>query len=125
LRLRTGASEEQEVPALFEGGLELACDLVAGLGLHRELAIGAVDRAESTEEEAEELVDFGDCGDGAFAPATGVALFDADGGRQAGDAIDSGSRHLFDELTRIAVHGIEEPTLAFGEEKVEGEGAFS
>ena len=57
--------------------------------------------AEAGVEEAEVLCDLSDGGDGGFAGATGDALLDGDGGRDAGQTVDVGARELFDELARV------------------------
>ncbi len=117
--------EKQQIAAGPDFGLESAAELIAGLGFDGDLAFGAELDAGSGEEEAEEMLDFGDGGDGAFAAAAGVALFDADRGGDAGDAVDVGSGELVDELTRVGAHGVEEAALAFGEEEIERERAFA
>ena len=65
----------------------------AGLGmvLHAELGV----------EQAQVLRDLGDRGDGGLAGASGDALLDGDGWRDAAEAIDVGPRQLFDELPRV------------------------
>ena len=70
------------------------------------------------------MIDFGDGSDGAFAPAAAVALFDADGRRNAGDEVHVRTGQLLDELPRVNVHRIEETALAFGEQKIERKRAF-
>ena len=81
--------------------------------------------AEFGVEQADEVIDFGDGGDGGFAAAAGDALLDGDGGGQAGDVVDFGFFHLLGELPGVGGHGVEEAALAFGEEDVEGEGGFA
>ena len=117
--------EEEQVSAAFELRLQTLAELIARLGLDRDLAIGAKLRSEPGEEQAQEVVDFGDGGDGALAPAPGRALLDADRRGQAGDQIHVRAGELFHKLPRVGIHGIEEATLALGEEQIEREGALA
>jgi hypothetical protein len=117
--------EEREGAAVPDGVEEALSELIAGLGFHGNLAIGTKRSAEPAEQESEEVVDLGDGGDGTFASAAGIALFDADGWGDAGDEIDVRVRHLFHELAGIGVDGVEESALSFGEEEIESQCAFS
>ncbi len=58
-------------------------------------------------------------------PPLGDALFDGDGGRQAGELVDLGFFQLLGELAGVGGHRVEEAALAFGEEDVEGEGGLA
>ena len=53
------------------------------------------------EEQAKEMVNLRDRGNGGFSSTTGNALFDGDGRRQSGYVIDVGSFQLFDKLAGI------------------------
>jgi hypothetical protein len=117
-------SEEREGAAFPDGVEEALSELIASLGFNGDVAIGAKKSTKTAEQESEEVVDLSDGGDGAFASSAGIALFDADGWREAGDEIDVGVRHLLHELTGVRVHGVEESALAFSEEEIEGQGAF-
>ena len=116
--------KQQQIAALFHLRRESQAELVAGLGLDGNLAVRAILRAEARKEQADEVVNLRDGGDGAFAAAAAVALLDADGGRDAGDQIHVRPGHLIDELPGIDIHGVEEPALALGEQQVEGERTF-
>ena len=54
------------------------------------VAVRAVEGAEFRVEEADEVPEFGDGGDGGFAAALGDALFDGDGGGQAVELVQFG-----------------------------------
>ena len=85
-----------------------------------DLAVGTVDGAELRVEEADEVPEFGDGGDGGFAAALGDALFDGDGGWEALELVDFGFLQLLGELAGVGGHGVEETALSFGEKDVEG-----
>ena len=80
-----------------EEGAELA-GRERGDGL---VGLGVMLGTEPRVEEPEVLGDFGDRRDGGFAGAAGDTLFDRDGGRNSGEAVDGGARELFDELARV------------------------
>ena len=71
------------------------------------------------------MVDFGHCGDSAFAATPAGSLLDADRWRNTSDQIHIGTRELLDELPGIDVHRIEETALAFSEKQIERERAFA
>jgi len=118
-------SQQDEVAALLEFHLEAPAQFVTRLGFDRCLAVGAIGPAQPGEEEAEEVVDLGHRGHRALAASAGLALLDADGGRDARDGVHLRPGHLLDELPGVGAHRIEKPALAFGEEQIEGEGAFA
>ena len=66
----------------------------------------------------------GDGRDGRLTRTARDALFDCDGRWNAREAIHRGPRELFHELPRVRRHRIEEPPLAFREERVKGQRAF-
>jgi hypothetical protein len=67
------------------------------------LAVRAVLGAEFDVEQAQEGVDFGQGGDGAFVAATTGSLFDGDGGGDAGETVDFGAAGGLDELAGVGV----------------------
>ena len=91
---------------------------------YRQLAVGAMDGAELRVEEADEVPEFGDGGDGGFAATLGNALFDGDGGGQALELVDFGFLQLLRELAGVGGHGVEETALSLGEKDIEGECGF-
>src|SRR5262249_36169653 len=117
--------EQEEVAAALDLGPQARAELIASLGLDRQLAVRTVWCTEPGKKEANEMINLGHGGDRAFAATARVALFDADGWRQARDQVHIGPSHLLDELARVRAHGIEEPALAFGKNNVEREGAFA
>ena len=89
------------------------------------VGLGVMLSAQPRVEEAEVLGDFGDRRDSGFAGAAGDALFDRDGGRNSGEAVDGGAGELFDELARVGRHRFHEAALALGKDDVESQGRFS
>ncbi len=112
-----GAFFEVEVDGVFDRG--------DGLFFDGDVAIRAVEGAEFRVEQADEIPELGDGGDGGFRAALGDALFDGDGGRQALELVDLGFFQLLGELAGVGGHRVEETALAFGEEDVEGEGGLA
>ena len=112
-----GAFFEMAADGVFDGG--------EGLLFDGDVAIRAVEGAEFRVEQADEVPELGDGGDGGFAAALGDALFDGDGGRQALELVDLGFFQLLGELAGVGGHRVEEAALAFGEEDVEGEGGLA
>ena len=74
---------EQGDGAFFEMAADGVLDGGEGLFFDRDLAVRAVEGAEFRVEQADEVPELGDGGDGGFAAALGDALFDGDGGREA------------------------------------------
>ena len=102
---------------VFDGGERLFFD--------GDFAAGAVNGAELGVEQADEVPELGDGGNGGLAAALGDALLDGDGGREALELVDLGLFELLGELPSVGGHGVEEAALALGEEDVEGEGGFA
>ena len=104
---------------------EEALELRGRKRLNGFVGVGVMLDAEPGVEEAEILGDLSDGGDGALAGASGDALLNGDGGRDAGEAINGGTRHLLHKLARVRAHGVHETALALGEDDIEGEGALA
>src|SRR5205823_3089808 len=100
-------SEEAQVTAFPQFTAQPPREFVAGLGFDGDLAIRAKLRSQPGEEQADEMIDFGDGCDGTLSPATAGALLDADGGRNAGDEVHVGAGELLDELPGIDTHRVE------------------
>ena len=111
--------------AFFQLGADGVLNGGEGLLFHGNLALRAIDRAELRVEEADEIPQLGDGGDGRFSAALRDALLDGHGGRQALEAVDFGFLQLLRELAGVGGHGVEETALAFGEKDVEREGGFT
>ena len=116
--------EKAELPA-FAKCFDFAGDGVGRLFFDRAVAVGAVLRAEFGKQEPQEMIDFGDGGDGAFSPAASDALLDGNARRKSGDEVNVWLLELLHKLSRVRRHDIQEPPLAFGKENVEGECAFA
>ncbi len=100
-------------------------DRLRRLRFDGDIAVRAVLSAEFDEQQAQEVMDFGQRGDGAFAPAAAGALLDRDGRRNTGDGVDLGPRRWLHELARIGVERLEIAPLTFIEQNIEGDGAFA
>src|SRR5262245_10880237 len=117
--------KHEQIAALLHLPFQSLADFVARLRSHGDLAVGTELSSESSEEQPQEMINFCNRGHCALATATGRALLDADGGRNARDEIDIRRRQLFHELARVGVHRIEETSLALGEQQVKRERAFT
>ncbi len=100
-------------------------DCVDRLRLDRDIAFGAVLRAELHEQQAQEVIDLGQRRDRALAPAAARALLDRDRRRDAEDRVDVGLGRRLHELARVGVQRFEITALAFGEHDVERERALA
>src|SRR5947207_11424908 len=118
-------SKQPQLAAFPQFALEPAREFIAGLGFDRDLAIGTKLRAQPGKQQTDEMVNLSNGRDGALAAATAGTLFDANGGRNAGDEIHVRARELLDELPCIKAHRIEKTPLAFGEDQVESQSAFA
>ena len=130
LRVETFSSlddgrEQQQIAAPPPFGLKTAAHFITSLRFNRELAVRAMLRPEFREQQAKEVKELRDGGDGALAAAATGALLDAHRRRDAGDQIHVGPRQLLDELARIEIHRIEKTALAFGEQKIKRQRAFT
>src|SRR5436189_803651 len=103
----------------------MRAQLVARLRLDRNFALRTELRSEPREEQANEMINLRDGRHRALAAAACRALLDAHRGRNAGDEIDIGPRHLLHELARVSVHGIQKAPLAFREDEVKSERALA
>src|SRR5690606_30711259 len=100
-------------------------DVLEGLRLDRDVAVGAVLDARLDVERPQEVVDLGQRGDGALAAAPAGALFDRNGGRHAEDPVDVGPRRRLHELAGVGIERFEVAALAFAEHDVEREGGLA
>src|SRR5690348_12823486 len=71
------------------------------------------------------MIDLGHRRDRRFSAATGYPLLNRYARRQTGDKIDVRLFKLFDELSRIRRHAVEETALPFRKQTVERESRFS
>ena len=118
-----GEQEQIAAPAQFR--FEPGGDLVARLRLDGRLAARAILRAQPGKEQAQEMINLGDGGDGALAAAARNALLDADRRRNAGDQVHLRPRQLLDELAGIDIHRVQEAALPLGKQQVKGQRAFA
>src|SRR5262245_46935070 len=80
--------EESQFAAAPSFPFQLAAQFIAGLGLDGQIAVGTILGPEPGEQQADEVINFGDRRDGALAAATAGSLLDADGRRDAGDQVN-------------------------------------
>ena len=88
---------------------------------HRHIAGGAVLGAQLHVDQAQEVVQLGERGHRALAPAPAGALLDGHRGRDAEDGIHLGPRRRLHELTGIGVERFQIAPLPLAEEDVEGQ----
>ena len=88
-------------------------------------ALKAVDGPDPGEEDAEEIEDLGDRGHGRARVLGGALLLDGDGRRDALDEVGVGLVHPLEELAGVGGEGFDVAALAFGVERVEGQGGFA
>jgi hypothetical protein len=118
-------SEDPQHSPLSQFIPEPGKELIPRLSFDGKITVRAVSGAETAEEQAQEVVDFRDCGDGAFATSARVALLKADGGWDSDYSIDIGPRELLDELPGVGVHRIEKAPLALRKQQIKGKRAFA
>src|SRR5690606_23647732 len=82
-------------------------DRILALRLDRDIAIRAVLRAELHVEDAQEVIDLGERGDRALAPAAARTLLDRDRGRDAEDRVDVRPGRRLHELARVGIERFE------------------
>jgi hypothetical protein len=104
---------------------EVADQFVASLRLHGHLTVGAVLRSDLGVEQADEMMHLRYCCHRALAASATRVLLDTHRGRQPGDAIHLGSRHLLHDLPGIGSHGIQEAALPFIEQDIKRERALT
>jgi len=81
--------------------------------------------ADSGEEQAQVVVDFGHGADSRSGVSAGALLIDRNGRAQAVDLIDVRLLHLAEKLARIRRQALDIATLALGVDRVEGEAALA
>ena len=91
----------------------------------RPAALEAVDGADPGEEDPEEVEDLGDRGHGRARVLGRALLLDGDGRRDALDQVGVGLVHPFEELAGVGGQGLDVAALAFGVERVEGQGGLA
>ena len=116
--------EDHDALALRDGE-DLLQDLLAALARDLDAASGAMGDADGRIEDAQVIVNFGDCADRRARAAVGGFLLDGDGGAEAIDGIDFGALHLIEKLARVGGEGFDVAALSFGVDGVEGERGFA
>ena len=117
--------EQQQIAAPPRFRRQPRCQLVARLRPHRPLAVRTILRAQPGKQQAQEMINLRDSGDGALAPAPRDALLDAHRGRNAGDQVHLGPRQLLDELPGVSVHRVQKTALSLRKQQVKGQRAFA
>ena len=116
--------QQYQVAASAQFAPQAPAQFIARLGFDGHLAFGAELRAQSREQQPNEVVDFSHGGHRALAPATAGALLDAYRGREARDQVHVGAGQLLHKLPGIDIHRVQEAPLPLGEEQVKGQRAF-
>src|SRR6202034_1004104 len=99
-------------------------NLVRGLPADCSSAFRAVRNTDRGEQQAKIIVDFGDGPDGRPRAATRGFLLNRNRGAKSIDSIYIRTLHLIEELTRIGRQRFHVPALAFGVNRVKGEGGL-
>ena len=100
-------------------------DGVIALRLDHRAVFRAVLDPQLLVKQPQEVIDLGQRGDGALAPAAAGPLFDGDRRRDAVDAVDIRSRRRLDELPGIGVERFQVAALALAEDDVERQGGLA
>ena len=116
------SEEHQAGAALGEDGLR---DLLRRLPLHGPAAAMAVRAPDAGEQEPQVVVDFSDGADGGARIVGDALLIDGDGGGEPLDVLDVGLVHASEELAGVSGEGLDVAALAFGVDRVEGEGGLA
>jgi len=93
---------QDEQPSAFGIGDDGVDDLLGALARDRLAALGAVGLADTGEQQAEIVINFGDSADGRARVAAGAFLVDGDGGGEALDLIHVRFFHQAQELAGIS-----------------------
>ncbi len=110
--------EHHEARALLELH-DLIDDLLDRLALDRRAADVAVRLADPRPQQAQVVVDLGDCADRRTRVARRRLLVDRDRRREALDRVDVGLVHLPEELARVGAQRLDVAALALGVDRVE------
>ena len=121
--LTTGASTMRRASGVE--GEDVVDHLLHGLAGDGLAANGAVRPAGSGEEEAQIVVDLGDRADRGPGVATAGFLVDGDRRGEPFDVVHIGLFHLAEELAGVGGERLDVASLAFGVDRVEGEGGFT
>ena len=100
-------------------------DGIGGLRLDARFADRAVLHSQLHVQQAQKVIDLGERRHRALVSAAAGALLDGDGGRDAEDGVDVGTRGGLHELPRVGVQGLEIAALSFGEQNIECQGALA
>ena len=109
----------------FGQGEDVGDDFIGGARLDGASALWAIHLAEAGEEDAQEVVDFGNGADRGTRVAARGLLFQRDGGGKALDLVDVRLVHLREELACVGGKGFHIPALAFRIDDVERECGFA
>ena len=118
-----GEGDEGPRPRGLPG--KLGDDSVDRVADDRAAALETVDGADAGEEDAEEIEDLGDRGHGRARVLGGALLLDGDGRGNAFDEVGVGLVHPFEELAGVGGERFDVAALAFGVERVEGQGGLA
>ena len=118
-------SQQLQWPApadcLVQGGQQL----LASLRLDGNSTVGALQDSQSGVQQADEVVHLGHGGHRALTTTPGGSLLNTDRRWQPRDEIHIRPGHRICKLASVGTHRVQEPTLPFGEQNIEGEGALA
>lgn len=100
-------------------------DFVRAVSSHFRTAFDAESLAAAGEEEAQIVVNLRGSSDRRARVASGIFLANGDGGSDAGDFVDVGLFHAFEELPSISRERFHIAALPFGVNRVKGQGRFA
>ena len=118
-------SQQLQWPALADRLIQGGQQLLAGLCLDGNSTVGALQDPQSGVKQADEVIHLGYGGHRALTTPSGGSLLDTDRRRQPRDEIHIRPGHRICKLAGVGTHRIQEPTLPFGEQDIEGEGALA
>ena len=124
LAVRDDRRQQHDAAALGQRQ-DLVHHLAHGLRVERRPVRGTARFTDPGEQQAQVVVDLGDRAAGGARVVRRGLLFDGDRRRQTLDVVDVGLLHHREELAGVGGQGLDVPPLAFGVQRVEGEGGLA
>ena len=109
---------KQQQALAFGVGHDLVNNLVTGLGANRLVAIGAVRGSQTSNQNPQVVVNFGDGSDSTPRRRPKILLFDRDRWREPFNLFDFWFFQLIDELPRVGAKAFDVASLAFGVNRI-------
>ncbi|MEY5028169.1 MAG: hypothetical protein RLZ63_484 [Pseudomonadota bacterium] len=117
-------SQDHQLGVLWQGHHRIH-HLGHGLGLQRQVVVGAVRRAGACEQQAQIVVDLGHRAHRGARVVAGGFLLDGNRGRQALDQVHIGLVHQLQKLPRISREAFHIAALAFGVQRVKSQAGLA